>query len=98
MDPGNDKPNFDGKTVFVSGAHGKAIGALVSPRFEQQHGRTFLVGETETRSDNWSAGSTIAVAWDAVCSYIILDTEVWNRRRAEREPAAKSPWKFWKSR
>ena len=88
-------PEFDGKTVAFYATGFKAVGALISPRFEEQGGRLFVVGEAATSSGNWAEGASAAIAWDEVRSYIALDSDVWVFRRANRNRKKNATWSLW---
>jgi hypothetical protein len=75
--------SFEGKvvTVFInSGAmeFSEQLGwSLVSPRFEEQMGRTFLVGKTiaEYRGGiPWHFGATVNIPWETVHYYLVFDS------------------------
>lgn len=88
-------PTFDGKTVTVYGTAGKSMGVLASPQFEEQRGRLFLVGEAVAPSESWVTGARVAVAWDAVCSYVVLDRDEWDRRRVPTKQKSNTRWNPW---
>ena len=95
MTTDRDHPDFDGKTVAFYGPDLKALGTLVSPRFEEQVGRWFVVGGAATSAGNWAEGALAAIAWDEVCAYVALDTDLWVSRRARRNRKEGSSWSLW---
>jgi hypothetical protein len=78
MEMDDKLPDFEGKTVltYVDYAKGEEIGTtLLSPWFEMQGGRLFLVGESApSRSPRWDDGAQMAVAWEQVKIYLVFDS------------------------
>ena len=95
-----DLPSFKGKTVTFYATGFQTLGTIVAPSFERQADRWFLVGEAATSSGHWAEGALAAIAWDHVCSYIVLDSNAWMSQRAKREHGrdwtSKSAGGFWR--
>lgn len=89
--------SFEGMviTVFInSGAvsFSEQLGwSLESPQFEEQMGRTFLVGKAIAEFQggrSWSSGATVHIPWESVFYYLAFDSiedyhDAASRYRAE---------------
>lgn len=69
-------PDFTKKIVQVSLIGDNHSYALVSPHFQVQGERLFLVGAVPPggTSSNWSEGAICAVAWDKVTDYLVFES------------------------
>lgn len=67
-------PDFSGKVLNLTLIDDEADRDLVSPTFEMQAGRLFLVGVVPpgATTSGWSMGAVSAVAWDRVTSYLVF--------------------------
>ena len=72
----SDLPDFTGKVLNLNLADDEADRDLVSPTFEMQGGRLFLVGEVPAgaTTSEWSTGARGAVSWESVTSYLVFDS------------------------
>ena len=68
-------PNFDGKVVSF-GLPDSSL-AMISPKFEKQVGRIFVVGNIpkEWSTNDYAIGKPCAIAWDAITDYIVFENE-----------------------
>ena len=69
-------PNFDGKLLVITTKDGPEYSTLVEQaRFEKQGGRLFVIGTARSPwpEPGWQEGLQIAVAWDVVHSYYVID-------------------------
>lgn len=71
-----DYPNFEGKCLSLRLIDSEASHDLLSPKFELQAGRLFLVGTipAEATDSGWDANKIGAVLWDQVRNYIVFDS------------------------
>lgn len=70
-------PNFDGKLLVITTKDGPEYSTLVEQaHFENQGGRLFVVGTARSAwpEPGWQEGLQIALAWDAVHSYYVIDS------------------------
>ena len=70
-------PDFKGKivTFYCANIPPEYATSLVSPSFEQQAGRLFVVGNSATHlRSHWDDGLYSAVAWDQVASYVVFES------------------------
>ena len=73
----SDLPDFSGKVLNITLVEDRDSDRdLLSPTFELQAGRLFLVGivPADATSSDWSAGAMGAVAWDRISSYLAFDS------------------------
>jgi hypothetical protein len=76
MDEMPDVPDLTGKVVSITIMDDNHPHDLISPVYEMQGGRLFLVGVTPagaTHSD-WSVDVPWAVAWDRVTDYFVFNS------------------------
>ena len=68
-------PDFSGKCVSISIMDDDVSHDLFNPRFENQAGRIFIVGESPDgcTESNWVSGVTSCVAWDRVTDYFVFN-------------------------
>lgn len=98
-------PDFDGKVVaFYCGPNPQYATAILSPTFETQRGRLFVVGESAPRTPRrWDDGLRSAVAWEHVGSYSVFDSLTdYEQRMSEPEftrPREPTNWlsQFWRN-
>lgn len=69
-------PNFNGKILSIELQEDSTNYDLISPFFEMQGNRLFLIGEIPkgATDSNWTKGKTFALAWERVDHYIIFDS------------------------
>lgn len=69
-------PDFAKKLLTIHLVDGQHNYLIADPRFEQQGGRWFLVGNTpkEGSGCDWAAGVETAIAWDQVSAYRVFDS------------------------
>jgi hypothetical protein len=82
-------PDFTGKLVLVFQEEGvvPGVGTLVTDaRLEMQAGRLFVVGVLADVAGKWT-GAPVAIAWDSVVKYILLDSIEDFQRRTAQSPA-----------
>ncbi len=70
-------PDFSGKCLCLSLEDDRSQD-LISPHFELQGGRLFLIGEVPSGASrsNWAAGTYGAVAWEKVSNYVVFSNLV----------------------
>jgi len=77
MSQNHELPDFSGKivTFYSVNTPPEWAVALVSPSFEKQAGRLFVVGEIAPQvPPHWDDGLHSAIAWDQVSSYVVFDS------------------------
>ena len=70
-------PDFHGKVVtfYSANVDPECAVTLVTPSFNEQAGRLFVVGKVVPHQPpNWADGLKSAVAWDQVNSYVVFDS------------------------
>ena len=69
-------PDFKSKVVSLTLAGEEWARVLVRPRWEVQGDRMFLVGTIPPggSKNDWCAGATDAVAWEAITAYMLFDS------------------------
>ena len=92
----NTCPDFTSKTLSVNLIGEACSRVLVSPRFELQAGRMFLVGTSPpgVSKKDWLAGLEQSLAWDRVEEYVVFDSthdyftrlKTWCRRKKSNKP------------
>ena len=72
----DEMPHFGGKVVaFYCGPNPQYSTVILSPAFETQCGRLFVVGASASRTPGrWDDGLHSAVAWEDVSSYNVFDS------------------------
>ena len=79
-------PDFSNRAVtfYIADTPIEYAVTLQSPIFERQAGRWFVVGRrVSTGSEDWTAGASVAIAWDGVLQYMVFDSaEDFTRRLA----------------
>jgi hypothetical protein len=86
----NILPDFSNKAVSVVLVGEEVSRLIVSPRFDRQAGRVFLVGKSPVGASkkDWLAGLEEALAWDQVQEYVVFESakdffkrlKTWSRR------------------
>ena len=98
--------DFAGKIVVVYLDVGVAMfpsqpgWTLESPRFEEQHGRLFLVGSSasaDPTTGTWHRGTTVHVSWASVTHYLVYESvesyrQAMGQFYAQRPKPAKPGW------
>ncbi len=94
--------NFEGRVVVVyvnSGGlfrSGQTGWTLDSPRFEEQLGRTFLVGRAiadQPDIPTWHHGASINIPWESVSYYYVFDSiEAYREAVARSRSGARRTW------
>ena len=80
----NVVPDFSGKVVkayFLNQEASRYCVSLVSPTFENQSGRLFLVGKVTNPENGWGEATVVYVAWDSVSFYSVEPIEDRHRRK-----------------
>jgi hypothetical protein len=67
-------PDFTDKVVMVQSNIPTVSWRLLSPTFENQGGRIFIVGRSLPNQDPWPAGSRIGMPWDSVAYYFVFES------------------------
>ena len=70
-------PDFSDKSVtfYLANVPFEYAVTIDSPKFEIQAGRIFAVGHVvASASNDWSADSIVAIAWDQVSQYLVFDS------------------------
>ena len=64
-------------TIYTARTTPPSSIVMRSPALREFEGRKFLVGLVENpgKTDTWSEGKTVAVAWDSVTSILAMDDE-----------------------
>src|SRR5687767_4972081 len=77
MSDDNNLPDFNGKVVTFYCVNEPPEGAvaLISPTFDTQGGRLFVLGKiAPDQPGHWDDGLQSAVAWDQVNNYVVFDS------------------------
>lgn len=68
-------PNFTGKCLSLIIENQESNLDLISPRFEYQGNRLFIIGTVPVGAveSDWAANSTCAIAWEKVTNYYVFE-------------------------
>jgi len=96
-----ETPDFDGKVVaFYCGANPQFATAILSPVFQTQYARLFVVGASAPRiPKRWDDDLQTAIAWDTISTYNVFDSlRDYHERMARPEYTRPRPTTGWLSR
>jgi hypothetical protein len=72
--PDDYLPDFSGKVVVIQMPETSFGWTLLSPVFEKQGGKLFLVGKSVPSAALWSSDGTVNVPWDNIVFYVVFDS------------------------
>jgi len=84
-------PNFKNKLVSLSIESDGGCLPLITPHWEKQGGRLFLVGTVPNGGStrDWCKSKVSAIAWDSVTDYLVFDSVADYRHSLKRYESRK---------